>query len=160
MLFEDSSYSFRVAVSREAVAQMFGLCREFRHCETGGILIGSYSIDLSLAHVEEATSPPKDSRFGKNWFLRGTDGLEELLRNRWDKESRAHYLGEWHFHTRNVPSPSPQDKKQMREVARSGQYDCAEPILLIVFPERTGRLSISCFVFPVGTSYRTLHILD
>jgi hypothetical protein len=160
LIFEDASQSFRVVISDEVVVHMFRLCDANRTRETGGILIGSYSSDFTTAHIDEVTSPPSDSRCGQDWFHRGTDGLEELLRQRWHVEPRTHYVGEWHFHTAHVPWPSPQDKKQMREVALDSRYDCAQPLLVIVCPVREGQLVVKCFVFPGGASSQALHMIE
>jgi hypothetical protein len=160
LVYEDRLQSFRVVISDEAVEHMFLLCDEDRSRETGGILIGSYSSDCTTAHVGEATSPPSDSKSGPNWFHRGTEGLEELLRERWHAEPRTYYVGEWHFHTAAVPWPSPQDKKQMRVVARDGRYDCARPLLIIVSPVGKGRWRVKCFIFPGGTSPEEVRMID
>ena len=160
LIFEDSSQSFRVVISDDVVKDMFRLCNASRSRETGGILIGRYSGDFTTAQVLEATSPPADSTFGRDWFHRGTDGLEELLVERWQAEPRAHYVGEWHFHTANVPWPSPQDMEQMRAVAGDYHYSCAQPILVIVCPVREGSFVVKCFVFPGGKSSRAVHMVD
>ena len=107
------------------------LCDEAGASETGGILIGRYSDDLSLAIVREATAPPSDSRRGRSWFVRGVNGLRELLGKKWRAKERIHYVGEWHFHPVGCVEPSGDDYKQMREISLSKQYDCKEPLLLI-----------------------------
>lgn len=160
LVFEDAAQTFRVVLSDEVVKHMFRLCDANRAQETGGILIGSYSHDYTTAEIIEATSPPADSKFGRDWFHRGTDGLEELLVARWNSQPRTHYVGEWHFHTANVPWPSPQDKRQMKEVARDRRYDCAQPLLVIVCPVREGQWVVKCFVFPGGTSPAALRMVD
>lgn len=159
-VYEDRSQRPRVVILAKVVKHMCRLCDEDRSRETGGILIGSYSADCTTAHVVEATSPPGDSKFGPNWFYRGTDGLDELLRKRWHTEPRTHYVGEWHFHTATVPWPSPQDRKQMRAVARDDRYDCAEPLLLIVYPVGKGHCLVKCFVFPGGTSPKEIRMIN
>jgi hypothetical protein len=158
LIFEDGAQAFRVVLIDEVVKHMFRLCEANRSRETGGILIGSYSRDLATAALVEATTPPADSKFGRDWFHRGTDGLEALLFTRWNAEPRTHYVGEWHFHTANVPWPSQQDKRQMREVARDGRYDCAQPVLVIVSPARKGQWVVNCFVFPAGMAPQELRI--
>jgi len=112
------------------------------------------------AHVTEATSPPSDSKFGPDWFHRGTEGLEAMLRERWTEEPRTHYVGEWHSHTANVPLPSGQDVEQMRAVARDPRYECAQPLLVIACPVGEGQYVIKSYVFPGGTSPKELHMID
>lgn len=150
-VFEDTTQMFRVMLSDEVVKHMFLLCGANRAQETGGILIGSYSRDCTTAQIIEATDPPADSKFGRDWFRRGIDGLKELLAARWNSQPRTHYVGEWHCHTANVPWPSPQDKRQMREVAFDRRYDCAQPLLIIVYPVRAGQWEINCFIFLAET---------
>lgn len=156
LVFEDSSQKFRVVIPEEVVKHILRLCEANRSRETGGVLIGSYSSDSTTAYVGEATPPPSDSQSGWNWFHRGNNGLADLLRQRWHKEPRTHYVGEWHYHTANVPWPSPQDKKQMRDVARDGRYNCTQPLLIIVCPVREGKWAVKCFVVPDDTSFQAL----
>lgn len=160
LVFEDETQAFRVVLHDEVEKHMFRLCDANHMKETGGILIGSYSHDYTTVEIIEATRPPADSKFGRDWFHRGTDGLEELLMSRWNSQPRTHYVGEWHFHTDNVPWPSPQDKRQMKEVARDRRYDCAQPLLIIVCPARKGEYVVKCFVFHSGTSPAVLRMVD
>lgn len=148
LVFEDAAQTFRVVLRDEVVKHMFRLCDANRAQETGGILIGSYSHDYTTAEIIEATSPPADSKFGRDWFHRGTDGLEELLVARWNSQPRTHYVGEWHFHTANVPWPSPQDESQMSRTATDPRYHCREPILIIVFQDSDAQLQLKLFLLP------------
>jgi hypothetical protein len=111
--------------------------------ETGGILIGRYSANLSLAIVSRATAPPADSRAGATWFERGTTGIEKLLTEVWSKG--LHYLGEWHYHPRGAPFASSKDEAQMRRIAADELTRCNAPILLIL-GEIGGRPEIGVYV--------------
>ncbi len=139
---------------------MLRLCAADPERETGGILIGFYSRDFTTAHVVEATSPPRDSKSGPDWFHRGTEGLETMLRKRWDAEPRTHYIGEWHFPTANIPWPSAQDLKQMRAVAQDAKYNCTEPILVIVCPVGENQWVFRSYVFHSGALTEELHLVD
>jgi hypothetical protein len=50
----------------------------------------------------------------------------------------------WHFHPLGRAEPSPQDRKQMSEIARDKNYRCTKPVLAIVSPaillRRTARV--------------------
>ena len=98
--------------------------------ETGGILIGRYSTDLSLATVLRATGEPSDSRSGSTWFTRGISGLDEMLSRAWHADQ--HYVGEWHYHPGGLPEASPSDRAQMHKIASDPKMQCATPILLIL----------------------------
>lgn len=123
--------TFMVEIQDTVVNALDRYCRKAGTSETGGILVGRYSEDLSVATVYEATPPPSDSRRGRSWFVRGVSGLREMLHKRWRLKERTHYLGEWHFHPIANIEPSSDDFEQMVEISSSTDYDCKEPLLLI-----------------------------
>lgn len=137
-------------------------CRDAGSSETGGILIGHHSEDLSVAIVREATPPPSDSRRGRSWFVRGVNGLRDMLGKRWRAKDRTHYLGEWHFHPVVHVEPSGDDFAQMVEISRAKEYDCKEPLLLILGAgQHQGRRSFRAFVCPAeGAPSELLPLLD
>lgn len=124
-------------------------CRNAGSSETGGILVGRYSNDLSLAIVREATPPPADSKRGRSWFVRGVSGLRDMLARRWRATVRSFYVGEWHFHPVDHIEPSSDDFAQMLEISHDRKYDCKEPLLLVLGAgEREGRRVFRAFVCP------------
>jgi hypothetical protein len=116
-------------------------CENADSIETGGILIGFYSGDRTTA---------KDSRMGRNWFTRGIAGLKMLLARRWKNSWKTFYIGEWHFHPDVEIVPSKDDFKQMQEISQSTNYQCAEPIMLIIGKEFRGEKPVRIFIFPRG----------
>jgi integrative and conjugative element protein (TIGR02256 family) len=114
--------------------------------ETGGILIGFYTEPHDVAVVTRVEPPPRDSRRGRTWFERGTHGLRALLRELWVSR-REYYLGEWHLHPSAPPIPSGDDITQMLAFARSPQFHCSEPILVIVGGSATTSWRLSAHVF-------------
>ena len=133
-------------------------CRDAGTSETGGILVGRYSEDLALAIVREATPPPTDSKMARYWFVRGVRGLRHLLRERWRAEERTFYIGEWHLHPVNYIEPSSDDFRQMFQIKRAKEYDCKEPLLLIVGAGRNnGQRILRLFVFPSEEAPLELH---
>ncbi len=116
--------------------------------ETGGILIGRYSLDLSLAIIARATDPPRDSRAGATWFERGTADIEKLLNDAWTKN--FHYLGEWHSHPGGSPIASSNDEEQMRRIASDELVRCSTPVLLIVGGVKNA-LTIAAFAHKNGS---------
>lgn len=127
-------------------------CEKSVNKETGGILIGYYTDDLTTAVVTEATPPPKDSRSDYTRFYRGMDGLKRLLIRRWKEPRRCYYLGEWHYHPVKNVEPSPNDINQMVKISREENYKCREPIMLVVGHGYGEARSIRAFVFPKGTA--------
>ncbi|WP_394375964.1 Mov34/MPN/PAD-1 family protein [Stutzerimonas frequens] len=116
--------------------------------ETGGILIGKYSSDGSVALISEITSHPKDSISSSVTFQRGTIGLRELLAARWNEG--FHYVGEWHYHPGGSPEPSGPDMHTMRSIATNSKYSCREPILIILGGRPPREVKLSATVFPAN----------
>jgi integrative and conjugative element protein (TIGR02256 family) len=147
--FRSADARFRVHVPGATVQRILHLCRSSGSLETGGILVGGYSATLDCARVGAASGPPRDSVRGHSSFQRGTKGLQAWLERRWASR-RDHYLGEWHFHPHAAPVPSSTDLQQLGRIARTADYRCPEPILLIVGGDPAGKWLISAHVVPNG----------
>lgn len=139
---------FGIEVSTTLLEEMSDLCARAYPKETGGILIGHYSTDLRVAHVTSLSSAPPDSVAKRFSFVRGFQGLQQLLRRVWRQKS--YYLGEWHFHPDGEPSPSGTDSDQMQSIASAISYQCPEPVLLIVGGHPPEPLQFHSYVFRRG----------
>ena len=139
---------FGICMSAPSLSRILRACRAAKDNETGGILIGHYSVRYDCALITEVTGPPKDSRSGKNWFYRGVKGLRGRLAHLWSKQDE-YYVGEWHFHPGAPATPSVTDQKQMESIATSEEYHCPEPILVIVGGSAEDSDVIG-YVFPRG----------
>ena len=130
MIFFSIDEQFSFELSDSQLPYLLSLIKRSRGKETGGILIGKYNQDHSVAIVKKLTGPPKDSTSGFAWFQRGLHGVQKLLGQHWAKQE--YYLGEWHYHPYSSPNPSHQDIHQMKTIALSKPYHCPEPIMLII----------------------------
>jgi integrative and conjugative element protein (TIGR02256 family) len=150
--------TFAVELQASVLGALDRYCRDAGSVETGGILVGRYSDDLALAIVREATPPPTDSKRGRSWFVRGMSGLREMLGKRWRASERTFYIGEWHFHPANHVEPSGDDFAQMLAISRAREYDCKEPLLLILGAgKHEGRRLFRAFVCPAEHVPLELH---
>lgn len=122
--------------------------------ETGGVLIGYYTDDASTAVVTEASTAPRDSERGRNWFRRGAAGLRDLLVLRWAENRRTYYIGEWHYHPASHVAPSMNDLAQMRDISLDPKYHCREPIMVILGQDSGGERPVRAFVFPRADAQR------
>ena len=138
-------HDLRVTIAEEVIAQMAATAID-PDSETGGVLIGRYVEDGAVALVEMASSPPGDSSAGLDWFERGKNGLGELLREQWNGQPRRYYVGEWHFHPVGRAEASPQDRRQMAEIAQDPNYHCERPLLVIASPGTLRRGTARVFV--------------
>lgn len=150
--------TFAVELQSDVLCALDRYCRDAGSVETGGILVGRYSDDLSRAIVREATPPPPDSKQDSLCFVRGAIGLREMLVERWTASERTFYVGEWHFHPANHVEPSVDDFTQMLAISRSTEYYCRDPLLLILGAgEHDGRRVFRAFVCPAKRSPLELH---
>ena len=134
---------FSIELAHIYIEQIVAVVDESGSYETGGILIGNYTSDLTTAIITKISGPPTDSKRGRTWFNRGTKGLNTLIKQYWRKSQ--YYLGEWHFHPNSEPNPSRQDILQMKEIACSKKYNCPEPILIII-GGALGKFSIAAYI--------------
>ncbi len=149
MKYVSDSKKFIVELPQASLDSILEHVRNANKKETGGILIGVYSENHSTAIISLVTGPPSDSASGFYWFKRGIKGLKQIIEKCWTNNS--YYLGEWHFHPMSSPKPSSQDIKQIREIAFSNQYNCPEPIMLIIGGSYLS-YKISVFVFEKQSS--------
>lgn len=123
---------------------MLDLCRRSAPRETGGLLVGHYSIWGDRAVVVAAIGPPADSGQFRNLFLRGVVGLSKMLGKIW--KTGAYYLGEWHFHPFGSPDPSGTDRTQIRAFARNAELHCPRPIMAVVGGDPRGYWNLAVAV--------------
>lgn len=119
-----------LSIAHDQIAMMVSYVAISEPNETGGVLMGYYTDDMTCAVVTEVVGPPKDSKSGRTWFKRGVHGLKDLFKKAWEK--KQYYLGEWHFHPYGTTEPSAQDYYQMLEIAESTRYACPEAIMIII----------------------------
>lgn len=148
--FSNAAAPYTVTLCSLSLQQIVAECINAGLNETGGILIGHYSEDGSTAIVFEATARPADSLANRTTFQRGSKGLRSLLQNRW--KAGKYYVGEWHFHPRGLPEPSSDDFESMKNIAANLNYQCPEPVMIILGGNPAGTYSLSASVFPFGDS--------
>jgi len=137
---------YSIVIPERVLRQAILLCKK-RWRETGGIIIGYYSDDSSTATITSMSKPPKDSRAGVSWFERGVHGLNKLLRKVWGLNTPQYYLGEWHYHPAKQIHPSPDDLEQMLAIRKNDDYQCKEPIMIILGIAAESRVPLRAFVF-------------
>lgn len=138
---------FGVRMAQEHFGRVLGWCQHAEANETGGILAGYYTAALDEAIITHLSSAPQDSRHGRAWFWRGTQGLQSWLDRLWRSE-RSFYLGEWHYHPLALPQPSGADHSQMAQIAMDVGYHCPEPILFVIGGNPAEVCQVRVFVYP------------
>lgn len=88
--------------------------------EAGGLLLGTVHGNHML--IEQATIPTKwDKRF-RTMFERMPFGHGAIALSRWNASSgKVRYLGEWHTHPEDYPTPSGLDRSEWNRLSRLRQ---------------------------------------
>lgn len=84
--------------------------------EAGGLLLGE--VRGQHLSVVEATAPTAHDRRMRYFFERLPLGHATVAQQRWNKSrGTVRYLGEWHTHPQDVPTPSGTDRSEWRRMA-------------------------------------------
>jgi len=129
-VFAAEDHSVAIMITEAIRRGLLRHCEKAHQVETGGILIGHYTPLGDQAVITEVSGPPPDSIASRWSFTRGLRGLQQLINRAWRR--RNYYLGEWHFHPFERPTPSERDKMQIIAFSKDPAYRCPEPILLVV----------------------------
>jgi hypothetical protein len=134
-----------VELPRTCLNAMIDLSTDADPLETGGILAGTV-IDESTARVVRASDPPRDSTQGPTTFHRGTEGVDEWLREARDSMG-IQYLGEWHYHPSASPEIGRQDRAEMNDIVSNEEYGCPNPILFIIGGNAPDEHAVRAYLF-------------
>lgn len=100
--------------------------------EAGGILLGRLILDtedISVDLISEPTQFDKRSRFN---FFRSREPHQDIVNKAWDSSTgTCIYLGEWHCHPEDDPTPSGHDLKNWKQIVKSAKYEQSSLIFLI-----------------------------
>ncbi|MDZ5726801.1 Mov34/MPN/PAD-1 family protein [Acetobacterium sp. K1/6] len=130
MFFQDNNQRFYVKLEKSVYEKILHYCLISYPKETGGILIGNYSQNLSTANIMQTSEPPQKSIHKRNFFKRSSNGLKSIFDDAW--KNGQYYLGEWHYHPDASAKPSSLDINQMIAFSKDENLKCPEPILMII----------------------------
>lgn len=123
--------------------------------EAGGILIGRVLLASGDILVDHATKPTVQDQRSRFRFLRARESAQQIVDEAWAQSDGSQiYLGEWHTHPEDTPSPSWWDRCNWRHIARCAKYEQDALLFLIV-----GRVNIGAWettrngtIFPLSVS--------
>jgi integrative and conjugative element protein (TIGR02256 family) len=108
--------------------------RQARDCEAGGILIGT--VHEAGLLVKEASQPTGRDVRRPYFFERTPFWHRALAHRRWSSSAgTVRYLGEWHTHPQDHPTPSALDRSEWLELART-RLD-GRPMLAVIVGRRS-----------------------
>lgn len=92
--------------------------------EAGGVLLGRRIIDTTDIVVDEVTVPMAGDRRRRNSFRRGRRAHQAIIDRVWRESSgTCGYLGEWHTHPEESPTPSSVDLRDWNRILKNDVFD-------------------------------------
>jgi len=106
--------------------------------EAGGVLLGRFIIDSKDIVVDRVTMPMVGDIRSRFKFIRSEKRHQKVITNAWIKsEGTCNYLGEWHTHPEDYPTPSGQDIKNWQEILSTRTFSSQYLYFVIVGIEET-----------------------
>ncbi len=87
--------------------------------ERGGILLGRKLKDKEDYVFDQVSEPAPGDKAGASFFKRQSEHHQSLVNGAWaESQGACNYLGEWHTHYENTPSPSSIDIKSWKKLMK------------------------------------------
>lgn len=119
--------------------------------ESGGILIGRTDIETKAKIIESLTSPMEGDRQTRTSFFRSKSHQKALIKAWNDSEKIYNFLGLWHTHPEDIPTPSPTDLKDINTVL-NGITNLTHPVLYLII----GRVKTGIWISNINTDIKFL----
>lgn len=101
--------------------------------EAGGILIGRRIVDSDDVIVDDVTVPSSGDISSRFQFVRAREPAQAVLNAAWQKSAGTqNYLGEWHTHPEDVPTPSHQDINNWCRIVSDTEFEGSSLLFVIV----------------------------
>ena len=109
--------------------------------EAGGVLLGRIVIERPDVTVETLTIPSPDDRRSRFAFFRARKPTQAAINAAWQASGGTqNYLGEWHTHPEDHPTPSWVDQRNWQRIARDARFEQDALFFLIA-----GRVSLAAW---------------
>jgi len=116
------------------------LQHEMSAAEAGGVLLGRLILNSNDVIIDDVTIPSKVDKRNRFFFWRSRKTAQEQVNEAWKESYQTRvYLGEWHTHPEDDPSPSCVDKKNWRRIVRNARYE-QESLFFIIAGRKTIRI--------------------
>ncbi|AZG34008.1 Mov34/MPN/PAD-1 family protein [Shewanella psychromarinicola] len=100
--------------------------------ESGGVLLGSHLNSIGRLKITDFTTPLKNDRQTRNSFFRSNQHNIEVQKVWKESCRRVTFLGLWHTHAEDIPTPSSVDIDDWKVTLRTSLYDGEGLVFLII----------------------------
>lgn len=108
------------------------------------MLIGHHPLASDDIILDRLTTPQTADRRSRYRFERDQASHQNLLNTEWEKSGQKRtYIGEWHTHPEDVPSPSPLDLKSWLKAISNTAYH-GPGLLFIIVGRQITRVWFGC----------------
>ena len=108
--------------------------------EAGGVLLGRFIVSSQDVVVDEVTSP---TRYDKRWrffFKRAKRSAQARVEEAWrESQGTRNYLGDWHSHPEDNPTPSCIDTRGWKKTLRKAHVE-SEALFFVILGRTTVRV--------------------
>lgn len=120
-------------ITDEVYNKFVDYCQNDKQPESGGVLIGKVKEDYSLIVISEISIPAGNEDCGRFYFVRNKYRSQKVIEQFWkDSQGELNYIGEWHTHPEESPSPSFVDKKLLKNCIKYNKYSFPWLFMIIV----------------------------
>lgn len=101
--------------------------------EAGGVLLGRFVQGTSDIIVDDATPPGDGDTASRFTFRRSRRRAQAIVAQVWrESGGTRNYLGEWHTHPEDAPSPSAVDLANWQRIVATARYEQNSLFFVIV----------------------------
>lgn len=124
----------RIKLPVEIIASIHGYVQDDRHKpEAGGVILGRYIIESKDIVIDKISFPMPGDRASRCTFFRKKRAHQEIINSAWEGSGHTcTYLGEWHTHPEQHPSPSCIDEFNWKRKLKKDLFDSDSLFFLIV----------------------------
>ena len=115
----------RIKLPAEVIASIHGYVQNDCHKpEGGGVMLGRYIIDSQDVVIDKISFPMPGDRATRSTFFRKKKAHQQIIEREWeDSNHTCTYLGEWHTHPEQCPSPSCIDEFNWKRKLKRDVFD-------------------------------------
>ncbi|NJE79993.1 hypothetical protein E0L17_01410 [Olsenella sp. SW781] len=136
---------FSLSIASEAINRLQDYLKDAGfNSESGGILLGCQQENSLDCFILDFTLPNPEDDAGPYYFVRKARPAEKLIERIWHKSNgKINYIGEWHTHNEDRPTPSSTDMALLRQAATSGASPYGFVFLIIIGNNREAFLAFT-----------------
>lgn len=107
--------------------------------EAGGVVLGRFIKDSNDIVIDINTFPMKGDIRTRTRFKRGKRNHQKIIDEIWkESEGTCNYLGEWHTHPEENPTPSTTDMNSWKKILKNDVYTSKHLYFIIIGTKSIG----------------------